>query len=218
MLAPRIAHADCCCGGDYVGGGGGPVGTPQLEIGLVSRSFANNASQGFGTMSLGGATSMFEANGDGGMDHARGLYGRGSVALGHFQMSFDLELAKIDPAAMTIDDKSFGWTPMIMANGGTELGMSTMLGLGTKLDDSVFLGAELVGGVRLVDYSFAAQMDDDHSTATIWAFAPILEARAHAAVWVSDTMNVNAFVGQSLLDDGKIMGIALGFADRAFGA
>jgi hypothetical protein len=219
MLVPSVVRADPCCCGSYYGDGSGIVGTGQLEIGLVSRTFGNVASQGFGTMSLGGSTYSFEANGDGGMDHAQGLYGRAAIALGHFYMGSDLEILKIDPAAMTVDQSSFfGSVPAITANGGTAVGTNFMMGVGTKIDDSLFLGAELVGGMRLVEYSFTAQMDGESSSARIWAISPVLEARANAAVWLSDSVNLNAFAGKSFLDDGKVMGIALGFAERAFGA
>jgi hypothetical protein len=80
------------------------------------------------------------------------------------------------------------------------------------------LGVELAGGMRAVSYNFHSSYLGCEQAASVTAYAPIAEARAHGELWLSPWLTAGVAVGTSVLETRTWMGgIYLGVHTRAFG-
>jgi len=81
------------------------------------------------------------------------------------------------------------------------------------------LGAELVGGVRGVTYSYHSRYLDCDQYSDITVSRVVVEARARAAMWLSPIWSLGVQAGSSLIERGAWMGgVYVGAHSRMFGA
>jgi hypothetical protein len=65
--------------------------------------------------------------------------------------------------------------------------------------------------MRVVSYGFKGELEGDTDTAHLVALSPTVEGRLRAGAWLDSTTLLSATVGKSFLDDGRVVGVSIGW-------
>ncbi len=135
-----------------------------------------------------------------------------------FYLAGELEAGALTSSGVAAEMTSSGelGTPTLTASSTTLVGAVGVLGFGGRIGD-VDLGVEVAGGGRLLAYTYDSTYLACETTSTIATGSAVLEGRARASLWVSPHVTLSALAGKSVLDDGMMGGISIGFTNHAFG-
>lgn len=195
----------------------------KLEIGFLSRSFANPLRGGTSSVSHEGTSYGFRVTmpteSRDAMDNAFGGVVRltGRLPAG-FYAGGEVELGGVQTADAVVEMSSQSTVMPTVAPGSViMLGANAVLGVGGHLGQSVEVGVEAAAGVRGIGYTFDSQLGACQSSASMWEAQGVLEARARGTLWLGPKMSLTAFAGRSFVDDGLMGGISFGFSNQPFG-
>lgn len=142
-----------------------------------------------------------------GMGSRLGFYGA---------LEFELGGLVAEPTRVEMTQSGTRGTPTIEQGGTLAMGALGVVGFqrGTQ---HLLLGAEILGGVRAVSYSYDSQYLACETTDSIIVGRGVVEARARASVFVTPMVSVGAQLGTSLVDERAwSAGVYVGGYTRAF--
>jgi hypothetical protein len=220
------ADGDCCYGGGYGYGGGGPsiwddpsMPTMTWELGGLARTFRGPAFTRRGTVMSDGGSSPYTVTGGtpsprdsaaGALDvrltfpTSRHVYAGGELELGGLTRS---------PIHLMSDG----------GNGDLAISSTVMFGAaavaGVRTRAGVFeIDAELAGGVRTFTTSIQPYDGGDNDNALETVPVGLLEGRLKGVLWLSPRWFVSAQTGAGVLDRSDVnVAILIGGSTHAFG-
>ncbi|HEY4059542.1 MAG TPA: hypothetical protein VGM39_23145 [Kofleriaceae bacterium] len=207
-----LAYADDCCCNNYYGQGAAS-GRAGFQLGVLTRGFDNALdSLQSGELSLGGSSYWFQGATDGRRETSDSLTSRLDFRMGsHFYMGWDFELGKVLGAVHPDNLTGFGAQPTITQGSSYLFGTDLAFGFNEKITEQLEVGAEVGFGMRVVSYGFKGELEGDTDTAHLVALSPTVEGRLRAGAWLDSTTLLSATVGKSFLDDGRVVGVSIGW-------
>jgi hypothetical protein len=195
-----------------------------LDIGFAMRTFASPLGSETGSVTHDAQAFGYRVVGPAAQAHAPletafvGQLRFGKPLPYNFYTGVELELGALAGATVSPEMTSSGTlgTPTITPSTVMMIGGLGILGIGGRVTSTVDLGVAVAGGVRALAYSFDSTYGACETTSTITAMQPVLEARAHASLWLTPHVSLSALAGKSALDGGVMGGLAVGFTNHAF--
>lgn len=196
-----------------------------FELGVGVQTFDNPLREGGGSVEHEGESFTYRVSGGGdrgndpaaatavvttarlGVGTAFGLYG-----------GVELELGGLTNTPGKVEMTSTGklGAPSIESTGAIAMGALGVVGF-QRGTSRLLLGAEVLGGVRAVSYSYQSQYLACVQSTSIVVGRAVVEARARASYFVTPMLSVGAQLGSSLIDERDWnMGVYVGGYTRAF--
>jgi hypothetical protein len=196
-----------------------------FELGLGVQTFDNPLREGSGSVEHEGEhfTYRVSGGGDRGNDPAAAVAVVTTARLGvgtalGLYTAVELELGGLARDQTRVEMTSTGrlGAPTIEQTSAIAMGALGVVGF-QKGTSRLLLGAEVLGGVRAVSYSYYSQYLACQQTSSILVGRGVVEARARASYFVTPMLSVGAQLGTSLVDQRDWnMGVYLGGYTRAF--
>lgn len=137
---------------------------------------------------------------------------------GGFYAGAELELGGVSGSAVHSEmmDPGGRVAPTLTPGSVVMFGGAGVVGVGGRLASVFDVGVEVAGGVRGVTYGFDSHYGACETSTSITAVQGVAEARARGTAWFSPRMNLTLFGGRSLIDDGLVGGLSLGFSNQPY--
>jgi hypothetical protein len=196
-----------------------------FELGVGVQTFDNPLREGSGSVTHEGESFTYRVSGGGDRGNdpvaAVAVVTNARIGVGTafgLYTAIELELGGLahEPSKVEMTSTGMRGTPTIEQSGAIAMGALGVVGF-QKGTSRLLLGAELLGGVRAVSYSYHSQYVACEQSTSILVGRGVVEARARASYFLTPMLSVGAQLGTSLVDERDWnMGIYVGGYTRAF--